>query len=147
MADTLLKTLSDIIRNGNLAKSVNNIKTQLVNNSSVPDYVKLIEREDVTEEEMARQAESYADSLYADEINKVKTDADKKLTELDTRLDKAISNHSEKMRELSDSYKNAQGKIERGAWHSIEVAPNDNAYITIDMMIQGFIQSRGGTNA
>ena len=40
---------------------------------------------------------------------------------------------------------NEHGKIERGAWHSIEIAPNDNAYITIDMMIQGFIQSRGGS--
>ena len=40
---------------------------------------------------------------------------------------------------------NENGKIERGAWHSIEIAPNDNAYITIDMMIQGFIQSRGGS--
>lgn len=36
------------------------------------------------------------------------------------------------------------GKIARGAWHSVEVKPNDKAYITIDMMIQGFIQSRGG---
>lgn len=39
---------------------------------------------------------------------------------------------------------NRDGKINRGAWHSIEVLPNDKAYITIDMMIQGFIQSRGG---
>ena len=39
---------------------------------------------------------------------------------------------------------NAHGKIDRGAWHSIEIAPDDKAYITIDMMIQGFIQSRGG---
>ena len=37
------------------------------------------------------------------------------------------------------------GKIARGAWHSIEVKPNALAYVTIDMMIQGFIQSRGGT--
>ncbi|MBQ7435450.1 MAG: hypothetical protein IJV51_06585, partial [Oscillospiraceae bacterium] len=36
------------------------------------------------------------------------------------------------------------GKINRGAWHSVEVRPNDKAYVTIDMMIQGFIQSRGG---
>ena len=39
---------------------------------------------------------------------------------------------------------NNQGKINRGAWHSIEVLPNDKAYITIDMVVQGFIQSRGG---
>ena len=108
MADTLLKTLSDIIRKGNLAQSVNDIKTQLVNNSSVPDYVKLIEREDVTEEEMARQAESYADSLYADKINKVKTDADNKLTELDTRLNNAISNNRAKMLDLNETYTQAK---------------------------------------
>ena len=36
------------------------------------------------------------------------------------------------------------GKINRGSWHSIEVLPNDKAYVTIDMVVQGFIQSRGG---
>lgn len=39
---------------------------------------------------------------------------------------------------------NEHGKINRGAWHSIEIAPNDKAYVTIDMVVQGFIQSRGG---
>lgn len=39
---------------------------------------------------------------------------------------------------------NENGKIDRGAWHSVEIEPNDKAYITIDLMIQGFIQSRGG---
>ncbi len=37
------------------------------------------------------------------------------------------------------------GKISRGSWQSVEVLPNSLAYVTIDMMVQGFIQSRGGT--
>lgn len=36
------------------------------------------------------------------------------------------------------------GKISRGTWHKVEVVPNDLAYITIDLYIQGFVQSRGG---
>ena len=39
---------------------------------------------------------------------------------------------------------NGEGKINRGAWHSVDIRPNDKAYVTIDMMVQGFIQSRGG---
>lgn len=35
------------------------------------------------------------------------------------------------------------GSIPRGVWHEIEIRPNDLAYISIDMFIQGFIQSRG----
>lgn len=35
------------------------------------------------------------------------------------------------------------GTIPRGRWHSIELLPDDLAYITIDVMIQGFVQSRG----
>lgn len=35
------------------------------------------------------------------------------------------------------------GAIPRGQWHSIELLPDDLAYITVDVTIQGFIQSRG----
>lgn len=34
-------------------------------------------------------------------------------------------------------------KISRGTWHRIEVVPNDLSYISLDMMLQGFVQSRG----
>lgn len=34
-------------------------------------------------------------------------------------------------------------RISRGTWHSIEIVPNDLAYISIDLMLQGFVQSRG----
>lgn len=33
--------------------------------------------------------------------------------------------------------------IPRGRWLSLEVRPDDLAYISIDLIIQGFIQSRG----
>lgn len=33
--------------------------------------------------------------------------------------------------------------IPRGSWLSLEVRPDDLAYISIDLIIQGFIQSRG----
>lgn len=35
------------------------------------------------------------------------------------------------------------GTIARGAWHTVEIKPNDLAYIRIDMYVQGFVQSRG----
>lgn len=34
-------------------------------------------------------------------------------------------------------------RISRGSWQSIEIIPNDLAYISIDLMLQGFVQSRG----
>lgn len=33
--------------------------------------------------------------------------------------------------------------IARGTWHSIELRPDDIAYISMDMYVQGFVQSRG----
>ena len=33
--------------------------------------------------------------------------------------------------------------IPRGSWLSLEVRPDDLAYISIDLIVQGFIQSRG----
>ena len=39
---------------------------------------------------------------------------------------------------------NAQNMINRGSWHSVKVVPNNLAYISIDLYLQGFIQSRGG---
>lgn len=35
------------------------------------------------------------------------------------------------------------GVIARGAWHTVEIKPDDLAYIRIDMYVQGFVQSRG----
>lgn len=35
------------------------------------------------------------------------------------------------------------GTIPRGRWHTIELLPDDLAYITIDITVQGFVQSRG----
>lgn len=35
------------------------------------------------------------------------------------------------------------GKIPRGRWHTVSVIPDNLAYVTIDMFVQGFIQSRG----
>lgn len=37
------------------------------------------------------------------------------------------------------------GKIARGAWHSVTIVPDDLAYVTIDLYVQGFVQSRGGS--
>ncbi|MDD7352004.1 MAG: phage tail protein [Peptoniphilaceae bacterium] len=34
-------------------------------------------------------------------------------------------------------------RISRGSWQSIEIIPNDLSYISIDLMLQGFVQSRG----
>ncbi len=36
------------------------------------------------------------------------------------------------------------GKIPRGRWMKIEIRPDDLAYVTIDLFVQGFVQSRGG---
>lgn len=36
--------------------------------------------------------------------------------------------------------------IPRGSWLKIELVPDDLAYITLDLFVQGFIQSKGGAN-
>lgn len=41
------------------------------------------------------------------------------------------------------SYLVSNGSIPRGSFHKIEIRPNDLAYISIDMFVQGFVQSRG----
>lgn len=41
------------------------------------------------------------------------------------------------------SYLTTNGKIPRGEWLEVEIRPNDLAYISIDMFVQGFVQSRG----
>lgn len=33
--------------------------------------------------------------------------------------------------------------IARGVWHTVEVRPDDLAYVCLDMFVQGFVQSRG----
>ena len=38
---------------------------------------------------------------------------------------------------------NDQGIISRGTWHSVNIVPDDLAYICLDMYVQGFVQSRG----
>lgn len=38
------------------------------------------------------------------------------------------------------------GKIPRGQWIDIEIKPNDIAYVSIHLYVQGFIQSRGDGN-
>lgn len=40
--------------------------------------------------------------------------------------------------------KNADGKINRGTWHSIEIIPNALTRIEANLFVQTFIQSRGG---
>ena len=40
---------------------------------------------------------------------------------------------------------NEDGKIDRGRWHKVAIVPDDLAYVTIDIYIQGFVQSRGGS--
>lgn len=47
--------------------------------------------------------------------------------------------------DLTDSLLNSSGKIPRGSWIALEVIPDDLAYVTIDIFIQGFIQSKGGS--
>jgi phage minor structural protein len=44
-------------------------------------------------------------------------------------------------------YLTSGGEISRGVWQSVEIVPNDLAYISINLYTQGFIQSRGGTTA
>ena len=44
-------------------------------------------------------------------------------------------------------YLTSGGEISRGVWQSVEIRPNDLAYISINLYTQGFIQSRGGTTA
>lgn len=47
--------------------------------------------------------------------------------------------------DLTEWLLNDDGKIDRGRWHKVEVVPDDLAYVTIDIYIQGFVQSRGGS--
>lgn len=35
------------------------------------------------------------------------------------------------------------GLISRGTWHSVNIVPDDLAYVCLDMYVQGFVQSRG----
>ena len=44
---------------------------------------------------------------------------------------------------ITEMLLNAQGRIDRDKWHSIKVVPATLGYISIDVYIQGFIQSRG----
>lgn len=46
--------------------------------------------------------------------------------------------------DLTEYMLNDSGKIPRNSWITLGVRPNDLAYITIDIFVQGFIQSRGG---
>lgn len=46
--------------------------------------------------------------------------------------------------DLTQYLLNDQNEIPRDTWIELEVRPNDIAYVTIDMFIKGFVQSRGG---
>lgn len=48
--------------------------------------------------------------------------------------------------EITPYLLNDSNQIPRGQWMRVEIRPNDLAYVTIDMFIQGFIQSRGGSS-
>ncbi len=50
----------------------------------------------------------------------------------------------EKEVDLTEYLLNSQGKIPRGSWIRLGVLPDDLAYVTIDIYVQGFVQSRGG---
>lgn len=45
--------------------------------------------------------------------------------------------------DITEYLTGADNMIPRGSWLSLEVRPDDLAYISIDLIIQGFIQSRG----
>lgn len=45
--------------------------------------------------------------------------------------------------DITELLLNKKNKISRGTWHSVEIVPNDLAYISITLTIQGFVQSRG----
>ena len=45
--------------------------------------------------------------------------------------------------DITDYLVDETGKIPRGRWLSIEVRPNDLAYINISLAFQGYIQSIG----
>lgn len=48
--------------------------------------------------------------------------------------------------DITEYLLNNDGKIPRGVWHSVTIVPDDLAYVTIDLYLQGFVQSRGGSN-
>ena len=45
--------------------------------------------------------------------------------------------------DLTNLLLGADRRIPRGSWLSLEVRPDDLAYVSIDLMVQGFVQSRG----
>lgn len=47
--------------------------------------------------------------------------------------------------DISTFLLNDNNTIPRGSWLTVEVRPDDLAYITIDLVIKGFCQSRGGS--
>lgn len=46
--------------------------------------------------------------------------------------------------ELTPYLLNDSNEIPRDTWIEVEIRPNDLAYVTIDMFVKGYIQSRGG---
>lgn len=45
--------------------------------------------------------------------------------------------------DITEYLLNKNGNIDRGNWQYIEIIPDDLAYVSVDLMLQGFIQSRG----
>ena len=103
-----VKTLSDVIRKGVAKKAPES--TQNTGMTVMPNYIKLIEREDVSEETLRKQANEYADDLYADSINKIKIDAEKKLNDLNVRLNKTESGAIDKKNKAIAEYKDTVEK-------------------------------------
>jgi len=56
---------------------------------------------------------------------------------------KAVFNATTAEIDLTPYLVGSDGLIPRGSWQNVEIRPNDLAYITIDMYVQGFVQSRG----
>lgn len=57
-------------------------------------------------------------------------------------VQKAVYNTTSAEIDLT-AFLEADGTIPRGNFHAVEIRPNALAYICIDLMVQGFIQSRG----
>ncbi len=56
---------------------------------------------------------------------------------------KGMFNESSMELDITEYLLNDKNKINRGSWQSVEIIPNDLAYISIDLILQGFVQSRG----
>lgn len=56
---------------------------------------------------------------------------------------KQFINNTDADLDITNFLLNSERKVERGIWHSLEIRPDDLAYISVSLFVQGFIQSRG----